>query len=168
MKYTYDDHNFYSGTIYADSDVGIADAPPEPAGKLRPKWTGTAWQLTADYRGTMWFNSDTKKYEVSTQPDDERINPWVEVVGGTVTTSFPPAADYIFDYVTKEWIPDIPVLETKARERRNRFLVASDWTQMPDVSIATKAAWATYRQALRDITAQAGYPTEITWPTPPQ
>jgi hypothetical protein len=51
---------------------------------------------------------------------------------------------------------------------RKAKLVASDWTQLPDVPISTKAAWATYRQALRDITTQAGYPTEITWPTPPQ
>jgi hypothetical protein len=51
---------------------------------------------------------------------------------------------------------------------RKAKLVASDWTQLPDVPISTKTAWATYRQALRDITAQAGYPTEITWPTPPQ
>lgn len=52
-------------------------------------------------------------------------------------------------------------------ERRKK-LVASDWTQLPDVPLATKAAWATYRQELRDITAQSGYPTEIIWPTPPQ
>ena len=168
MKYTYDNDNFYSGTVYADSPAGVSEAPPEAQGKLRPKWNGTTWVLTADYRGTTWFNSDTKKYEISDQPDDARTSPWVEVVGGTITSSFPPAADYIFDYVTKEWIPDIPVLETKARERRNRFLAASDWTQLPDVPISTKTAWSTYRQALRDITAQAGYPTEITWPTPPQ
>jgi hypothetical protein len=168
MKYTYDEHNFYSGTVYADSSAGVSVEPPEAQGKLRPKWNGVAWVLTADYRGTTWFNSVTKKYVVSDQPDDARTAPWVEVVGGTITSSFPPAADYIFDYVTKEWIPDIPVLETKARERRNRFLAASDWTQMPDVLLATKTAWATYRQELRDITAQSGYPTEIIWPTPPQ
>lgn len=51
---------------------------------------------------------------------------------------------------------------------RSKKLVASDWTQLPDVPLATKAAWATYRQELRDITAQSGYPTEIIWPTPPQ
>lgn len=54
-----------------------------------------------------------------------------------------------------------------AREQRNRLLTESDWTQMPDVELATKSAWATYRQALRDITDQPGYPLDITWPTPP-
>ena len=52
-------------------------------------------------------------------------------------------------------------------ERRKK-LVASDWTQLPDVPLTTKEVWATYRQELRDITAQSGYPTEIIWPTPPQ
>ena len=52
------------------------------------------------------------------------------------------------------------------RARRNRLLQASDWTQLPDVPLATKAAWATYRQALRDITEQPGWPTDITWPEP--
>lgn len=51
---------------------------------------------------------------------------------------------------------------------RNKFLDISDWTQMPDVTLANKAAWATYRQALRDITAQAGYPWNVEWPERPE
>lgn len=51
--------------------------------------------------------------------------------------------------------------------QRNALLRESDWTQLPDVPLSTKEAWATYRQALRDITQQAD-PFNITWPTPPQ
>jgi hypothetical protein len=51
------------------------------------------------------------------------------------------------------------------RAERNRLLVASDWTQLPDAS-ADAAAWATYRQALRDITDQAN-PFAIVWPQGP-
>jgi len=169
MKYTYDDQNFYSGTIYADSDAGVAEAPPEASGKLRPKWTGTTWQLTADYRGTMWFNATTKKYETSTEPDDARTTPWDEVTGGLITSTFPPAnTGYVFDYVAQQWILDTTAQDSAARAKRNRLLTESDWTQMPDVMLDNKTAWAVYRQELRDITTQAGYPTEITWPTPPQ
>jgi hypothetical protein len=41
------------------------------------------------------------------------------------------------------------------RAERDRRLAASDWTQMPDspLSASMKAAWAVYRQALRDMTA---------------
>ena len=73
-----------------------------------------------------------------------------------------------FDFATKQWVNNPESCLFAALSKRQTLLASSDWTQMPDVSLANKAAWATYRQALRDITAQAGYPTEITWPTPPQ
>jgi hypothetical protein len=54
----------------------------------------------------------------------------------------------------------------QVRAARNEKLAASDWTQLAD-STADKAAWATHRQALRDITAQEGFPWTIDWPTQP-
>lgn len=57
---------------------------------------------------------------------------------------------------------------TAALIRRQGLLIASDWTQLPDVPLATKQAWTTYRQALRDITDQPGYPDNIAWPETPQ
>lgn len=55
---------------------------------------------------------------------------------------------------------------SEVRSERNAKLASTDWTQIAD-STADKAAWATYRQALRDITAQAGFPQTITWPDAP-
>lgn len=52
------------------------------------------------------------------------------------------------------------------RAQRNQLLVGSDWTQIADVPV-DKAAWATYRQALRDIPSQAGFPWDVVWPTQP-
>jgi hypothetical protein len=52
------------------------------------------------------------------------------------------------------------------RTTRTEKLKDSDWTQIAD-STADKAAWATYRQALRDITSQSGFPWEVTWPDAP-
>jgi len=49
------------------------------------------------------------------------------------------------------------------RADRNSKLAASDWTQLAD-STADKAAWAAYRQALRDVTSQPGFPWTVTWP----
>ena len=57
-------------------------------------------------------------------------------------------------------------LATEARSKRNTLLAASNWTQVADAPV-DQAAWATYRQALRDITAQAGFPTDINWPVQP-
>ena len=52
------------------------------------------------------------------------------------------------------------------RTDRTKRLADSDWTQIAD-STADKAAWATYRTALRDVPAQAGFPWTITWPDAP-
>jgi len=52
------------------------------------------------------------------------------------------------------------------RTSRDDKLKDSDWTQITDAT-ADKTAWAVYRQALRDVTMQAGFPWTITWPTQP-
>ena len=54
-----------------------------------------------------------------------------------------------------------------ARQERNALLVASDWTQVPDAPV-DQAAWAAYRQELRDVTSQETFPSEVTWPASPQ
>lgn len=53
------------------------------------------------------------------------------------------------------------------RQRRNRLLVSSDWTQVIDAPV-NQAAWAIYRQALRDVPAQVGFPNTVVWPTQPE
>jgi len=55
------------------------------------------------------------------------------------------------------------------RAKRDARLAACDWTQLPDSPLSTeaKANWATYRQALRDVPAQTGFPGSVEWPTEP-
>ena len=53
------------------------------------------------------------------------------------------------------------------RTERDIKLTESDWTQVTDAPV-DQAAWATYRQALRDIPEQSGFPNEVNWPTEPQ
>lgn len=48
------------------------------------------------------------------------------------------------------------------RQLRNGKLKDSDWTQVADAPV-NKATWATYRQTLRDVTAQVGFPWAIVW-----
>jgi len=64
--------------------------------------------------------------------------------------------------------PIVPSAEDIKRTR-NRLLFSTDWTQLADSQSTTevKALWAIYRQELRDLTAQVGFPTTITWPVPP-
>lgn len=64
---------------------------------------------------------------------------------------------------------DIETEGVGARLKRDGLLAQCDWTQLPDSPLDStiKASWATYRTALRDITGQTGFPTNITWPTAP-
>jgi len=52
------------------------------------------------------------------------------------------------------------------RAERNDKLSASDWTQLADAPV-DKQAWADYRQALREVPDQAGFPWNVTWPEQP-
>ena len=52
------------------------------------------------------------------------------------------------------------------RATRDAKLAECDWTQVADAPV-DKAVWATYRQALRDITTQTGFPWTVTWPDAP-
>lgn len=56
---------------------------------------------------------------------------------------------------------------TNVRTTRDRLLAECDWTQVED-SPVNKAAWATYRQELRDLPAQTGFPWTFTWPAKPE
>ena len=61
---------------------------------------------------------------------------------------------------------EIDSLAQSERTKRDGLLSRSDWTQVADAPV-DKTAWATYRQALRDVPEQAGFPTDIAWPQPP-
>lgn len=98
--------------------------------------------------------------------------------GDCVELPSKPQKDYEFNYTTKQWFDPKTAQERAAeyiagvRRERGGRLFASDWTQMPDAPLTTeeKSAWATYRQALRDVPqgidpeATSG---NIVWPTPP-
>lgn len=56
------------------------------------------------------------------------------------------------------------------RASRSKKLTFCDWTQLPDAPLTAekKQEWAFYRQQLRDITSQSGFPWEVIWPTKPE
>lgn len=58
-------------------------------------------------------------------------------------------------------------LAIQMRIKRNLLLAATDWTQANDIPAETSNKWVDYRQSLRDITSQEGFPTDISWPAKP-
>jgi hypothetical protein len=57
-------------------------------------------------------------------------------------------------------------LAVDIRSERDVLLASTDWTQVIDAPV-DQAAWATYRQTLRDLPQQVGFPTAIVWPVKP-
>jgi len=60
-------------------------------------------------------------------------------------------------------------LKARCRIQRDGMLRVCDWTQVSDAPLDSfqKTQWSAYRQALRDVPNQQGFPYDITWPTPP-
>lgn len=79
-----------------------------------------------------------------------------------------PHAKAVFDAPTNGWIIDQGQLWSDARQKRDLLLAASDWTQLADapLTLAKKAEWTAYRQALRNLTNQPD-PLAIVWPKEP-
>jgi hypothetical protein len=64
--------------------------------------------------------------------------------------------------------PTLEQLAEQARTKRDALLAETDYLLMPDYPSANKADWEAYRQALRDVTTQEGFPESITWPDKPE
>jgi Phage tail assembly chaperone protein len=99
-------------------------------------------------------------------------NPATQYIQNGEVVAIPPKPDYEshFDYASGQWVGDTANQESVVISRRNGLLYASDWTQLPNNPLTPEAQqqWADYRQQLRDITTQPGYPFSVVWPTAPQ
>lgn len=72
----------------------------------------------------------------------------------------------LVDRSQEEINSEVNQLAAQARSRRNVLLGETDWTQIPDNSLSAeeKESWKIYRQQLRDLTEQEGFPHNISWP----
>ena len=76
-----------------------------------------------------------------------------------------------------KWFLDYSIVQTpeeiaseNVRHRRENYLVDCDWVVIrhQELGTAIPEEWLTYRQLLRDVPAQEGFPYDITWPTKPE
>jgi hypothetical protein len=107
----------------------------------------------------VWANADHTALIVTGDGADKSITPdntlWV----------FYSSQEGIEEYYVDPAI-SAAELSTSVKTKRNQLLSASDWTQTADAPV-DKQAWALYRQALRDIPEQSGFPENVVWPTSP-
>lgn len=114
---------------------------------------------------------DSNGYVISLGSGDSLPDGCVEV-----NFEIPPSPGpfHRLDFNQQQWvqIPNnqkIEMLSREARLQRNRFLSATDWTQISDspLTAQSKSDWMIYRQQLRDVTHQPEFPLNIVWPIPP-
>jgi len=84
-----------------------------------------------------------------------------------LSTDIPQPSDAEIEAEVARLIAEQPAKETRAK--RDRLLTESDWVTIraTDTGNPVPTEWQTYRQALRDITEQTGFPEEIEWPQIP-
>lgn len=92
------------------------------------------------------------------------------VKNGNIEKRLPkPDKNYTWNGVN--WIANLDSISRELRAKRNIMLSESDFTDTLSYKTRkgnnTYDAWQTYRQALRDITAQPGFPLDVVWPEPP-
>jgi hypothetical protein len=98
-------------------------------------------------------------------------------VANIALADFPVEPNWVLDnganigdlYQDGQFLPAPPDTEAEAqaaRLKRNALLAESDWTQLADAPV-DNLAWAVYRQNLRDVPNQPGFPVTIIWPTQP-
>ena len=77
--------------------------------------------------------------------------------------------NHTFDYALKQWVLDSTTAIASVKQRRDRLLSSTDWqvTKATETGQPVPLPWLSYRQALRDITLQVGYPFTVIWPVLP-
>lgn len=86
-----------------------------------------------------------------------------------------PAADqyttWAWDAAIERWVssPTTAALARDVRAERDRRMLDCDWVIVSamDTGVAVLPAWRAYRQALRNVPNQPGFPAAVVWPTAP-
>lgn len=113
-----------------------------------------------------FYHPDRGYWQTTNEPSEAILSTYPE---GTVEVPLKPSGLHTFNGT--DWVPptQAAVDEAKAtevRQERDVLLMQSDWMASQDRTMTQ--AQIDYRQALRDITDQAGFPTNVTWPTKPE
>lgn len=97
---------------------------------------------------------------------------YINVESGEIL-DFPPKPRYysMWNWKTKQWEDNTDIVKNQINLKRLQLLQQSDWTELPSaltrLGEAKITEWQTYRQALRDIPTQPGYPENVVWPMAP-
>jgi hypothetical protein len=121
-----------------------------------------------------FFHPDRGYWQANSEPSSKIVSVYPE---GTVEVPLMPSANHKWDgaqWVLRPQQELDAMAAAEVREQRSYLLAAevdpivSNPLRWADLSAEKQAAWATYRRALLDITAQAGFPHSVEWPQKPE
>ena len=118
-------------------------------------------------KNPQWANVEKTMLDVQIQQDgDSTYTPYTAMICGEEepTKIFNDVVAGLYGSIADV---DIDRYKNKVRIIRDRLLEQCDWTQSSDVPEETKNKWSKYRQALRDITKQSGFPFNVIYPEKP-
>jgi hypothetical protein len=125
----------------------VYDPPSSPREGFIPRWTGTEWIEDETHKGRAGY-LDGQPHTIF------RHGPLPDGWSDTPPPPMPPTPEY---------------LAASIRAERDRRIAACDYLMIPDYPLSpeSRAAWEAYRQALRDVPSQDGFPNAVVWPEPP-
>lgn len=136
----------------------VPDSTFETMGVFRIEYDRTSFQE---------FDSSTQKIVPGEPVKKTRIlNDGTEQQYYYSTFLIEPLTQEELDRKAAEHLLYVENIAKMIRKKRDQLLLESDWTQIAD-SPVNKAAWAEYRQALRDISLQETFPLTVVWPSKP-
>lgn len=150
--------------MFVKANNGVAEKFPYTIGELRRENPNTSFPksipdgVLADYNVFRITEANMPSFDSATHQAERAASPVLTngawVWGWDVTA------------LTAEQIADRDAaLAASIRFQRDKLLADTDWMALSDVTMS--AEMAAYRQALRDITAQEGFPHSVNWPVKP-
>ena len=167
-------------TYYAKHNgVGTADHLPEGAIEITAQRYKELLVLQASGMRVTVIDGEAVDYDPPVyRPDGTEAKEYTP--GDPLITEAPPTDLHVPEWQNGAWVEGETaeqkqnrkethnkLLKNDIRNQRDLLLAESDWTQVPDAPV-DQQTWAEYRQALRDVPQQSGFPTDINWPTKPE
>lgn len=158
MEFTYKIENY----IQSEKRLFVVYTPTDTSLPPWGNWVSVSDDMTEDeIKENVIMSLPKFRWETAEVPAAKNL------VNYSSTAIFQPASETATSVdpqpISKE------ILEQMARAHRGQLLFASDWSVLSDVVLSDvkKAEYLAYRQALRDVPEQIGFPDNITWPTAP-
>ena len=141
--------------MYAKISDGVVEQYPHTIGDLRRENPRTSFPETVSDGILRDYGLVT--VQKTPQPNFDPITHCVRE-----TTPLQQAGTWMQQWTTEPY----PDAADRIRGHRNHLLAETDYMALSDTTLTPE--WATYRQALRDITEQQGFPLSVSWPVKPE